>query len=82
MNKQQLKDLVCQAIDEHAQQIVQVAQEIGKTPELGFKETKTAAAVSKFLGDLNYSCQQGLALTGVKAQLKPGAAGPNIAVIG
>ena len=37
MNKQQLKDLVCQAIDEHAQQIVQVAQEIGKTPELGFK---------------------------------------------
>ena len=82
MNRQQLKDLVCQAIDEHAQQIVQVAQEIGKTPELGFKETKTAAAVSKFLGDLNYSCQQGLALTGVKAQLKPGAAGPNIAVIG
>ena len=82
MNKQQLKDLVCQAIDEHAQQIVQVAQEIGKTPELGFKETKTAAAVSKFLGDLNYSCQQGLALTGVKAQLNPGATGPNIAVIG
>lgn len=82
MDKQLLKDRVCQAIDEHAQEIIQAAMEIEKTPELGFKETKTAAAVTRFLTGLNFSCQEGLAVTGVKAQLNPGATGPNIAVIG
>jgi amidohydrolase len=82
MDKQLLKDRVCQVIDEHAQEIIRVAMEIEKTPELGFKESKTAAAVTSFLNGLNFSCQEGLAVTGVKAQLKPGATGPNVAVIG
>ena len=82
MDKQLLKDRVCQAIDEHAEKIIRAAMEIEKTPELGFKETKTAAAVSNFLTGLNFSCKEGLALTGVKAELNPGASGPNIAVIG
>ena len=82
MIKTELKNQVCRIIDEHAQQIILLTQEIEKTPELGFKENRTAAAVSKFLSELGYLCQEGLALTGVKTRLKPDSAGPNIAVIG
>lgn len=82
MDVQELKQKVCQIIDEHASQIVQITQEMEKTPELGYKETQTAAAVTRFLSGLGYECREGLALTGVKTSLNPGAAGPNIAVIG
>ena len=79
---QELKNQVYRTIDDNAAQIVQLTQELERTPELGFKETKTAAAVAKFLGDAGYVCREGLALTGVKTSLNPGAAGPNVAVIG
>ncbi len=82
MIKTELKNQVCRIIDEHAQQIILLTQEIEKIPELGFKESRTAAAVSKFLSELGYLCQEGLALTGVKTRLKPDSSGPNIAVIG
>ncbi len=82
MNLMELKEKVCRIIDEHASQIVQITQEMEKTPELGYKETKTAAAVTKFLSDIGYACREGLALTGVKTSLKPGTTGPNIALIG
>ena len=82
MNITELKAAVCRAIDENAAQIIQTTQELEKTPELGYKETKTAAAVVKFLTGAGYTCREGLALTGIKTSLSPGAPGPNIAVIG
>lgn len=82
MNKEELKQTVNETIDRHARKIIQFTQEIEKTPELGFKETRTASAVVQFLHEIGYSCREGLALTGVKTELKPGAVGPNVAVIG
>lgn len=82
LNKAALKHSVNTSIDRNAHRIIQFAQEIEKTPELGFKETKTAAAVVHFLQEIGYQCQEGLALTGVKTRLKPDTDGPNIAVIG
>lgn len=38
-----------------------------RTPELGFREERTAARVAGFLGDLGLPVRTGLALTGVKA---------------
>lgn len=82
MDVQEIKRRVCQSIDEHAEQIVEFVRDAEKTPELGYKEFKTAAAVAKFLTDLGYSCREGLAVTGVKTSLKPGGIGPNVAIMG
>jgi amidohydrolase len=78
----EIKKRVCQSIDDRTEQIVEFVRQVEKHPELGYKETKTAAAVSKFLADLGYSCREGLAVTGVKTALKPPSAGPNVAIIG
>lgn len=82
MRTEELKLKVCQIIDEHADRIIAFTKEAEKHPELGYKETKTAASVAKFLTDLGFSCREGLALTGIKTSLNPGAPGPNVAVIG
>ena len=82
MDVTEIKKKVCQTIDAHANQIAEFVREAEKNPELGYKETKTAAAVAKFLSELGYSCREGLALTGVKTSLKPDATGPNVAIIG
>ncbi len=48
--KTELKNQVCRIIDEHAQQIILLTQEIEKIPELGFKKPN-CCAVSKFLSE-------------------------------
>ena len=82
LDVQEIKNRVCQSIDEHSAQIVDFVREAEKNPELGYKEFKTAAAVAKFLSDLGYSCREGLAVTGIKTSLKPDAVGPNVAILG
>lgn len=47
-----MKAKVCAAIDACAEKIEALAQDIEREPELGFKETKTAAKVVAFLKDL------------------------------
>lgn len=49
MNKAQLKELVCQAIDARYDDIEKVAMDIFAEPELGFKEQKTSAKVKAVL---------------------------------
>ena len=82
MDIQEMKKLVCQRIDAHAEQIAGIVRQIEEQPELGYKETRTAAAVAAFLKSLGYACREGLAVTGVKTSLRPGADGPNVAIIG
>lgn len=77
-----LKSRVCRAIDERAADLVRLAEAIAAQPELGFKEHKTAARMAAFLQDLGYTCRQGLAVTGIKAELANGIDGPNVAVLG
>ena len=79
---QEIKRRVCQSIDAQAEQIVNFVQQVEKNPELGYKEFKTAAAVTAYLSSLGYACREGLAVTGIKTCLKPDAAGPNVAIIG
>lgn len=82
MDLDQLKKSVCDTIDQHAKAIVQLATTVGSQPELGFKEHKTAALIAGFLNGLGYSCREGLAITGVRAELQTGVPGPNVAVLG
>ena len=77
-----MKAKVCAAIDAWAAKVEALAQDIEREPELGFKETKTAAKVTAFLQQLGLTPQTGLALTGVKARVVSGRPGPTVAVLG
>lgn len=76
-----MKAKVCAAIDAWAAKVEALAQDIEREPELGFKETKTAAKVTAFLQQLGLAPQTGLALTGVKARVVSGRPGPTVAVL-
>lgn len=45
MNKAQLKEAVCKAIDARFEDVEKLAMDIFAEPELGFKEQKTSAKV-------------------------------------
>ena len=72
MNKEELKQRVCDAIANRKNDIKALAEDIWREPELGYKETKTAAKVEAAFDSLNIPYQNKLALTGVKARLKGG----------
>ncbi|WP_392559984.1 amidohydrolase [Orbus mooreae] len=83
MNKQQLKQKVCQAIADRKADIKAIAEAIWAEPELGYKETKTAAKVEDAFQKLGVKYKNKLALTGVKGRLKGGKGSKHsIAVIG
>ncbi len=80
--REELKALVCQAIDQRAREITGIAQHILDNPEPGFKEHKTARFVQEQFDKLGLPHRDGLALTGVKAWADGGSRGPVVAVIG
>jgi amidohydrolase len=82
MEKDLLKERVCQAIDEQAERIIDIGTYLLNNPELGFKEVKGAARVAKEFDQLGMEYKEGLALTGVKATLFGKSSGPTVAVIG
>jgi len=82
MTKEQLKQKVCQAIEARQEQIIELGNSIYNEPELGFKETKTAAKVEEIFRTLGISYEKGLALTGVKGRLKGRASKRTVAVLG
>lgn len=81
MTKDEMKKVVCQAIDEAAEKIHEIVLRIESEPELGYKEMKTAAKVESYMKELGLMPQTGLALTGVKTCVDGGKKGPAIAVL-
>ncbi|MSQ07094.1 MAG: amidohydrolase [Dehalococcoidia bacterium] len=81
-SKEELKRRVFSAIDSRAGEIVGVAQTILKHPEPGFREVKTARLVAGKFAEMGIPFKAGLALTGVRAQLVGGSAGPTLALLG
>ena len=82
MDKEQLKQKACAAIDAHAEKIRAICASINDEPELGFKEVKTAAKVADFMRSIGLNPQTGLAVNGVKGRAKGGKSGPTAAVLG
>ncbi len=82
MNKENLKQAVCEAIDRHGNEIIELGERILHHPETGFNETRTSALVAERMAALGLMPQTGLALTGVKGRINGGAPGPRLALIG
>jgi amidohydrolase len=83
MNTSALKRRLWDAIDRRADQIVDIGERIRRHPELGFKEVKTARLVEETLSSLGLAPRTGLALTGVRADVRGRAGdGPTFALIG
>src|SRR5262245_11632951 len=80
--KDALKRAVCDAIDRHADTIIDLGEAILRNPETGFNELKTAALVTERLTALGLEPRTGLALTGVKGRLAGRVPGPRLAFIG
>ncbi len=83
MTRDELKESVYAAIDQHADEIIEIGEHIQRHPELGFKEIQTARLVEGTFQKLGLNPQAGLALTGVRAELPGGAGpGPTLALLG
>lgn len=70
MTKQELKDLACQIIDEHRDQIMDLGDSVFAEPETGWKEFKTAGKIKKVFESLGYPTASEQCITGVIAQVK------------
>src|SRR5213076_186877 len=81
-SKDELKRAVCEAIDRHADDIIELGETILRNPETGFNEVKTAALIAGRMSALGLAPRTGLALTGVKGRLTGRAPGPRLAFIG
>src|SRR5262245_60973798 len=83
MTRDELKQRIYQAIDQRADEIIGLGEEIRRNPELGFKEVKTARLVEGTFKKLGLTPRSGLALTGVRADVRGRAGdGPTFAVLG
>jgi amidohydrolase len=83
MTKDELKQRVLDAIDRRSDEIVALGEQIRTTPELGFKEVKTARLVEETFRKIGLPAKSGLALTGVRADLPGrGGDGPTFALLG
>ena len=83
MTRDELKRRVWEAIDRRREEIVGLGEQIRRHPELGFKEVKTARLVEETFKELGLAPRAGLALTGVRADVKGRAGdGPTFAVLG
>jgi amidohydrolase len=83
MTRDDLKRQVHHAIDQRADDIIGLGERIRSHPELGFKEFRTARLVEEALGKLGLAPRGGLAITGVRADLRGQAGdGPTFAMLG
>lgn len=70
MDKQELKKLACQIIDEHHDQIMDLGDSIFAEPETGWKEFKTAEKIKNVFANLGFPTKDKQCITGVIAQVK------------
>lgn len=82
MERERLKQQICEAVDRRRSEIIEIGEDIMRNPELGFKEFRTARLVAGEFARLGLPYEEGLAITGVKATLRSGRPGPTVALIG
>ena len=76
-----LEQKILNMIDEHAEELEALASKVYHNAERGFAEYETAKAAAEFLRKYGMDPCEGLALTGVKADINV-SVGPTIALIG
>ena len=81
MDKELLKQKICNVIDENKDKICAIGQHIFENPELGYKEFMTSELVKKTFDELNISYEKDLGITGVKAKLNDKQDEMNVAIV-
>lgn len=76
-----LQSRILRTIDDRAEEIIGLAEEFLRMPEIGYKEYKTSEKIKSIFADLGISYTGNLGVTGVKAE-GPRKGGPHIAIIG
>lgn len=79
---EEVKTIVCNAIDANADRIEEIANTIWRNPEPGFREEKTAKLAADTLRSLGLPVKEGIALTGLRGDLETGKDGPRFAILG
>lgn len=82
MNKQAMKERLCAAIDARRDEIIAIGTKIFQKPELGYKEEFAASVVQETFSDLGLDYRSGIALTGVRAEMKGRDSKVKVAVLG
>ena len=80
---EELKRAACAAIDRNADELIRVSKDILEHPEPGYSEYRTARVVAEQFAKMGVKFRPGLALTGLKGEVKGGNGnGPRVAIIG
>ncbi len=80
---QELKQAACAAIERHADELIGISKDILEHPEPGYSEYRTARVVAEQFAKMGIKFRAGLALTGLKGEVKGGnGSGPRVAIIG
>lgn len=80
--KEELKKMICEAIDRRRDEIIAFADSIAAEPELGFKEVKTSEKFSSLLESLGREPKKNVAHTGVVDAYKGAGSELRVAVMG
>jgi amidohydrolase len=80
--RDEVKRAISDAIDRRGAEIISLGETIRRHPELGFKEFKTARLVEETLRAIGLEPRAGLAVTGVRAEVKGARDGPTLALMG
>ena len=81
-SKEELKRKIQAEIDSRADEIINLSKTVLSHPEPGFREVKTSQLVASKFAELRIPFRAGLALTGIRAELVGGSAGPTVALLG
>ncbi len=68
-SKEEIKQILCDAVDRREEDVFAFYESVYAEPEFGYKEVKTSAKFRKFLDGLGVKHQDGIAITGVRADL-------------
>ncbi len=82
MDVKELKRLVCAAIEERKDEIIEFGEDIYRHPELGYLEHRTAGKIEEKFKELGLEYQKGIAVTGLKARMKGKASRVTVGVMG
>jgi amidohydrolase len=82
MQREELKKKALNGIESRADEIIKLGELIWRTPELGFKEFKTAEITEKEYKKEEWSFENRIAITGSKAHIAPRRNGPTVGIIG
>ncbi len=82
MDREKLKDAICQVIEQQKETILGWAKEIARKPELGYKECKTSELIRSAFKGLDLPVREGIAVTGVEATLEGARSGPGLLLMG